>query len=231
MVIILTGYSISLLFSEHTDERAFTLRRNYIKLIMPIMNVKIELKGEASVTPALYICNHRTFFDPVILCRYLNAFVIAKAEIANYPIINKGAERTGVIWVKRESLTSRKNTKNALVENLQNGRNILVYPEGTTHNEKTVLPFKKGTFHEIAKINIPAVPTVVEYRDEKDMWKGRSLVSQYFRQFSSWRTYVKVEFGEAIYYKDGQKIRQECEEWVNHTLAAMHPNWSKAFPS
>lgn len=198
---------------------------------MPILNVKVEIKGKASATPALYICNHRTFFDPGVLCQYLNAFVIAKAEIANYPIINKGAERTGVIWVKRESHISRKNTRNALVTNLQNGRNILVYPEGTTNNEVAVLPFKKGTFHEIAKINIPAVPTVVEYRDKKDFWKGGSLVDQYFKQFSAWKTYVKVEFGEAIFYEDGQKIRQECEEWVNQTLRKMHLGWSTAFPS
>jgi 1-acyl-sn-glycerol-3-phosphate acyltransferase len=172
MIVFLICYSISLLFSKHTDKRAFRLRRNYLKLTLIILNVSVELKGGSDVTPALYVCNHRTFFDPAVLCIFIDAFVIAKAEIANYPVINKGAERTGVIWVKRESHISRKKTRQALIDNLVDGRNILVYPEGTTNNEKKVLPFKKGTFHEIAKINVPAVPCVVEYSHRKDFWKG-----------------------------------------------------------
>ncbi|MBK7700798.1 MAG: hypothetical protein IPJ39_19750 [Saprospiraceae bacterium] len=37
--------------------------------------------------------------------------MIAKAEVAGYPIINKGAELTGVIWVDRNDQSSRTATR------------------------------------------------------------------------------------------------------------------------
>ncbi len=229
MAVFILSYVITLIFSAHTDKRAFRLRRNYLRVIFFLFNVRIEIRGKPLQETALYVSNHRTFFDPAATCAYLEAFVIAKAEIADYPLINKGAELTGVIWVKRESLISRKNTRETMVESLKAGRNILVYPEGTTNNQQKVLPFKKGTFKEMANLNMPVVPLVCEYRDPVDFWKGGSLVSQFFKQFSKWSTSIKLYFGPKLLSSDGEALRMQSEDWINVTLQEMYPGWSKAF--
>lgn len=222
-------YWVSCLFKKHTPERAFRLRRRWIKwAAMPIMNIKVEVKGEANYQPALYVSNHRSFSDPVVNCAFINAFVIAKAEIADYPIINKGAEATGVMWVKRDSMKSRSSTRQAMLDTLLSGYNVLVYPEGTVGVTPKTLKFSKGTFAECAKHGIAVVPVATEYRHSKDMWQNTSFPAHYFKQFAAWRTECKMTIGPAISDEDGIALKDKAQAWIDTELENMQKGWSKA---
>lgn len=226
--ICLLGYAVTSLFLGNTPERAFRLRKRWVKwLTLPLLNIKCDVKGKPPVTPALYVCNHRSFIDPLIKSAYLDAYVIAKAEIANYPIINKGAEATGVLWVKRDSIKSRNATREKLVETLLNGYNVLVYPEGTVGVTRETLKFSKGTFAEAVKNNIPVVPVALEYRDTKDLWQDASFLQQYFNQFASWRTEIKLSFGPAMTAEDGRQLSLDAHAWINAELKEMQKDWSR----
>lgn len=177
--------------------------------------------------PALYVCNHRSFADPIVLCKYLKAFVIAKAEVMNYPIINKGAELTGVIWVDRQDQDSRNHTRSKMVETIQAGFNILVYPEGTVGKEKHTLPFRKGTFKEAALNSIPVVPVAIEFQSKRDLWVLEKFLPQYFYQFSKWQTNVKLSFGPQLIGTTGEELHDEAYQWINHEISTMQKNWSE----
>ena len=163
----------------------------------------------------------------MINCAYLDAYVIAKAEIASYPIINKGAETTGILWVKRDSLKSRSATREKLVETLLNGYNVLVYPEGTVGVSPETLKFSKGTFAEAVKNNIPIVPIALEYRDTKDLWQATSFLLHYFNQFAAWRTEIKMSFGPAMTAVDGLQLSLDAHAWINQELKEMQKDWTR----
>lgn len=233
MALFLSGYWVTRLFFKHTPEAAFRLRRNWIRIAcLPIMNIHIDLKGEIDTSrPALVISNHRSFLDPVIQAKFVDAYIIAKAEIAEYPLINKGAEATGIIWVKRESKESRSATRKAYIETIKRGYNVMVYPEGTVSTTKKTFPFKAGTFFEAVEHNIPIIPMALEYRDASDMWTIPSLVKQYFKQCGKWRIETKLSIGEPMTATDGEELRKMAEDWVNQELSEMQKDWSRAFPS
>jgi len=194
-----------------------------------VLNIKVQLQGKVAEGAALYVCNHRSFLDPAVISKYLDAFVIAKAEIADYPIINKGAEVTGVIWVRRDSQDSRVATRKAYVDTLQAGYNVLVYPEGTVSIEPTSLDFKKGTFHEAAKHGFKVVPVAIEYRDKKDLWSIASLLKYYIQQCSTWSTHVKLHFGEPLSAADGAELHDQAYQWINKEMHTMQTGWSRAW--
>jgi 1-acyl-sn-glycerol-3-phosphate acyltransferase len=223
------AYFISLIFRKHTKESAFKLRRAYVKLAWRVMGMRMDVKGQAYDGAALYVSNHRSFSDPIVASLYVDAFVIAKAEVSNYPFINKGAELTGIIYVKRESKESRKATRAAFLDIIKTGYNVLVYPEGTVNYEKKTLPYKIGTFIEAAKNNIPVVPIALEYKDETDLWKVKNFVTQFFRQFGKSRTYIKMEIGPAFSDTDGELLKDKVEQWTNERLSSMQKNWSSVF--
>jgi 1-acyl-sn-glycerol-3-phosphate acyltransferase len=227
MVLWLLYFWISGIFFGCSLQRGYKLRRNWLKKVcIPLLNLKIESKGGQHKGSALYVCNHRSFIDPVVVCHFIDALVIAKAEVANYPIINKGAEATGVIWVKRDNQQSRNEVRDAIVEFISNGHNILVFPEGTVGTSKTTLPFKAGTFHEAAEHGFPVVPIALEFRDEKDFWhKGQNLVTVFFNQIASWCTEVKITIGEPIEGINGDQLKEQCQTWINDELNKMRLNW------
>jgi len=228
--ILVIGYLIaSSIFFKHTPARAYKLRRFFIRIATPILGIKIETEGAPIEGTALYLSNHRSFSDPVILCGVLDAYVIAKAEVADYPFLNKGAELTGIIYVKRDDVNSRKATRHAMVETIQKGLNVLVYPEGTTNASKRTLPYRMGTFKEAAANNIPIVPVTLEYKTKYDLWLNRGLFAQFFYQFWKWSTPVKLKFGEVHQSDDFEYLQKVCEDWTNASIEELHKGWGSTF--
>lgn len=230
LVVMVLGYVIlSKTVLTHTTEGAYKLRQIYLNIIIPILGIKVEVKGKVPEGVTLFVCNHRTFLDPVIVCNYVRANVIAKAEVANMPFLDTGARLTGVIYVKRDDLKSRKSTREIMVDLLQEGINILVYPEGTTNDKKRTLEYRMGTFKEAATNNFQIVPIAIDYKTKWDMWYKRGLMHQFFLQCSKWRTHVKMEIGNPMRSTDMQYLRDTAEDWTNTTLDKMHQNWSSIF--
>lgn len=230
IVAFLSGYFISCIFIKHSKKRALKLRHNFLKYFcIPVLNIQIKLEGELPSGKGIYICNHRSFTDPLVICRYVDAFVIAKNEVSNYPLINIGAELTGVIWVDRDSKESRKDTRFKMVETIDKGYNILVFPEGTVSTTPQTLPFKVGTFMEAAQRQIPVFPMAIEYKSKKDLWLVNNFVLLFLRQYSKWKTEVKLRFGQEIPFNDNIDMATYAHEWVNASLHEMQINWSEAF--
>jgi len=200
-----------------------------MRFAIPILGMKIEKKGEIYDKPALYVCNHRSLSDPVALTHYLDAYVIAKAEVADIPLLNKGAQLTGIIYVKRESKDSRKATRQAMIDTVKNGLNVLVYPEGTTNGELQTLPYRPGTFVEAAKHGIPIVPVVIEYKTKWDLWLEGGIPYQWFKQFWKLRTHCKLVIGEPIVSDNFEYMREKIESWSNAEIKVIHDNWPDSF--
>jgi len=226
MTFCLLFYAISRIFVKHTKASGLRLRKFWIThMAYPILNLKVEVKGKPHNEPALYVSNHRSFTDPIVLSKYVDAFIVAKAEVASYPVINKGAEITGILYVKREDKDSRSQARKEFVDVIRNGHNILVYPEGTISRNKEPIPFKKGTFFEAAKENITIIPVAIEFKNEKDLWTIPNFVGQYFNQFSKAKTEVKLSFGPPIRSEDGEKLLSDSYDWIKNELHTMQENW------
>lgn len=219
ILLFVSVYLITIPIFGNNQERAFKLRRSWIRWGMWLFGIKIENTGKPIEETALYVSNHLSFTDPIATCLNLNAFVIAKAEVANIPFLSKGAELTGVIYVKRDSKESRSNTRKALVDTLKSGKNILVYPEGTVSQDSLILPYKTGAFREAVSHGFPIVPIAIQYRDEKDRWaKNTGIVAHFFNQLSYFKTVITHEFGAPIRGTDGEEVAKVAYEWTKDKL-------------
>jgi len=227
MVIYMLLYSVTLLFRKHTPEAAFRLRRAWMKIGNPIMGNKIDLKGSPVEEPAIYMSNHRSFSDPLLQAVAFDSFIIAKAEVANIPIMHQAAKLTGIIYVKRESHASRKATLIELVNTIKDGYNVLIYPEGTTGDLLTTKPFKMGAFKSAVMNNFAVVPVAIEYKKLKDHWQNRSLISHFFKQYAKWRTPVKISIGPPLKGDDPESLMQKTKVWIDAELLRMQENWQE----
>ena len=219
MMLFMIGYLFSRMIRKHSTEATFRLRRRWLEWqALPVLGMKVTLDGQTATEPAIYVCNHRSFSDPIVLCRYIDAYVIAKAEVAKYPLIHQGAALTGIIYVDRDSKDSRSNTREAMVSTVKDGKNILVYPEGTVSDDEGILPYRKGPFYEAATHGLTVVPCVLEYRDAKDRWAHISLIAQYMRQFSARETVAHLHIGPPMRSTDGEALHDQVERYTKEKL-------------
>jgi 1-acyl-sn-glycerol-3-phosphate acyltransferase len=72
---------------------------------------------------------------------------------------------------KRGDKEDGKKTRNRIIESLKNGKNILVFPEGTSHKNGIPKEFKKGTFELAVENKLRILPITIKY--EKDVGKEK----------------------------------------------------------
>lgn len=229
LVVFLTPFIIFNTIFGNKPERSFAVRRLWVKQARWILGIGGNVQGQAPAGTALYVCNHRSFSDPLILASFIDTYVIAKAEVEKIPLIGKGAKMTGVIYVNRESKNSRSAVRQKMVETLLEDKNVLVYPEGTTNAQYQTKPYKQGTFMEAAKNKIPVVPVVLEYKKKKDLWEGTGMIMHHFKQFGRLFTRYKIFIGPKMYNEDGAILREEVEKWTNEKIKEIHSNWDSYF--
>lgn len=229
MIVFLIVYLLTSIVYKRTPERDFRLRRNYLKLINPLLGVKIEVTGTPIDEPCLYVSNHRSFIDPFVVAPSVNVFFIAKAEVGEMPILSIGFDVTGVILVDRDNQNSRTNTRVKMVEKIKAGYNVLIYAEGTTGAYEQTKPFKMGTFSEASKNGFKIVPISVEYKTKKDRWASGPIGPQYFRQIGKWRTHAKLHFGTPYDDQDRRELSKNVKDEINKNLSRLQRNWAEPF--
>jgi 1-acyl-sn-glycerol-3-phosphate acyltransferase len=207
---------------------AFKLRYYWLNYIaIPVLNIKIEIYGTIPKGPLLFVSNHRSFADPIALCSFVNGFVLAKAEVKKYPIINWGAMLTGVVFVDRENDQSRRKARSKIGEIIGRGYNVILYPEGTVSMESTTLPYRMGSFAECVANKISIVPVATEYQSERDLWKISNFMKQYMYQFAKPVTRIRLYFGEPMFYEDPVHFRDAVQKWTQKKLREMQKDWVK----
>lgn len=207
---------------------AFRIRTAWCRFALRVLGVKVHRTGEIDLTEgSLYVGNHRSLVDPLVAFSYLNkGYAVSKAEVSSYPIVSTGAAMSGVIYVERQNSTSRKSTKQSILELLLQKKSILLFPEGTVSVYRHSLPFRKGSFEAAAEAKCPVVAFALEMGDpDSDFWYGAGLFDLYFQGFSKWRTDVYLHFFEPLRGDSGEQLCAEVEARINAKMREFQKNW------
>ncbi|OYV58262.1 MAG: hypothetical protein B7X01_03905 [Acidiphilium sp. 21-62-4] len=131
----------------------------YWRVLARLIGLRITLHGtpaSATARPVLFIGNHSSWLDIVALGATMPGCFVAKGAIAGWPGISIIARLGRTIFVSRDRAGVRSET-NELTQRLDDGDNLILFPEGTTSDGTRVLPFN-STFLAIAAA--PAQPTI-----------------------------------------------------------------------
>jgi 1-acyl-sn-glycerol-3-phosphate acyltransferase len=92
-----------------------------------------------------------------------DAVFVAKSEIAHWPLIGFLSRCMGTIFIERRRKRDILRV-NALIETaLRNGQSVIVFPEGTTSDGATVLPFKSSLLEPAVKLGVPVCCASLHY--------------------------------------------------------------------
>lgn len=202
---------------------ALSARKCWASYAMKLLGVSVNSKGaRAEQRPCIYVGNHRSYFDPIVVLKDLKVLPVAKAEVSSWPLIGLAARATGIMFVQRESRESRSNTLKAMEKCLREGYSVLVYPEGTTHMEPATIRFNSGAFRLAASMEIPVVPIAIEYQEEADAWVGNdTFVPHFLRTFGRRKTAVHISYGPACVSSDSAGLLGQVKSWVDAEMESM----------
>lgn len=114
--------------------------------------------------PRVVVCNHPSLLDVVFIMGALPRITyVAKEEWVRGFIVGPMLRACGHIGVPRGTTPADGAIAlERMIETLQAGHNLLVFPEGTRSPRKGLLPFRRGAFEAAARAGVPVVPVVLE---------------------------------------------------------------------
>lgn len=154
----------------HGKKKAYDLEKAYafVKKVTKAANkagrVRIESYGLENIPKEngfIFFPNHQGLFDVLVFlesCPTPFAFVIKK-EASNVILLKQVIAALRSIVMDREDIRQSLEVINQVAEEVRNGRNFLIFPEGTRSRKgNQLLPFKGGTFKSAVKAKCPIVP-------------------------------------------------------------------------
>jgi putative phosphoserine phosphatase/1-acylglycerol-3-phosphate O-acyltransferase len=144
-----------------------------------LAGIELAVEGEEhlwSQRPAVFIFNHQSGIDTLLLCKLLKRDVvpIGKQELRRTPLLGSLFAWTGMVFIDRADPEKAVAALRPAVEALRSGLSIAIAPEGTRSSTTRVGRFKKGAFHLAMQAGVPVVPIV--FRNAIDALPKHSLV-------------------------------------------------------
>lgn len=116
------------------------------KTVCRILGLRIQMQGRFDPEARLMVANHISWLDIIALGSQFPCLFIAKGDVAEWPVVGYLAKGIGTLFVKRGEARQTNATAELMAWRLRQGRRLLLFPEGTTTEGKTVLRFHSKLF-------------------------------------------------------------------------------------
>ncbi len=135
--------------------------------MLGLIAIKLIVKGQpVSNGPMLLVANHISWLDITSLhaarfCRF-----VSKADIKKWPVIGTLATGVGTVFIERESRRDAMRVVHHMTERLRAGDVIGIFPEGTTSDGRSLLPFHANLFEAAIAAGAPVQPVALDFVDQ-----------------------------------------------------------------
>ena len=215
---------------------AYIIPYFYHKICLRIFGIKIKTFGKVSINfPILLISNHASYLDIIILGSLFKTSFIAKKEISKWPLLGILAKLQNTIFIDRR-VSSLKNQENQIIKHLNEKKNLVIFPEGTSSDGNRVLPFKSSLFNIFeknlnSKILVQTITIVYKKINGIPMnrierknitWHSNmDLIPNIFNVLKKLSIEVEIIFNDEFLPSkkyDRKKLALHCWEKINYNL-------------
>jgi len=162
--------------------RARRLPRAYHRVICRLLGIHLVYRGTlSSHRPTLFVANHASYLDIEIMGAAVEGSFVSKAEVSRWPIFGQLARLQRTIFVERADRAGAARQRDEIRRRLDQGDNLILFPEGTSGDGIHLLPFKSTLFAAAEDERVVVQPVSVVYRLLDGIPLGR-----FYRPFFAW---------------------------------------------
>ncbi|WP_185649439.1 1-acyl-sn-glycerol-3-phosphate acyltransferase [Clostridium sp. DJ247] len=140
--------------------------REWALHVLGVVGAKVHVIGKENIPneTCLYVANHQGYLDIPILMSSIGKPVgfIAKKEILKVKIVSYWMKQLRCIFMDRDNVRESIKSINEGIDNLNNGYNMAIFPEGTRSKGPKIGEFKKGSMKLALKSGVPIVPVAID---------------------------------------------------------------------
>jgi 1-acyl-sn-glycerol-3-phosphate acyltransferase len=203
-----------------TSRRAAWLQHTSRRMLK-IFRTDIRTFGTVP-TAGLLVSNHLSYIDILVIATITPAVFVAKREVKSWPVFGWFAQLAGTLFVDREHRARVGQTTNEIQSALDQGALVVLFPEGTSSNGETVLPFKSSLLEPATRQTHSLFASLVQYQlDDGDVgeevcyWKDMTLVPHLINLLSKRTIRASVRFTQL---REGSTDRKELARQLHSEI-------------
>ncbi|WP_061162840.1 lysophospholipid acyltransferase family protein [Caballeronia temeraria] len=131
------------------------------------MKLVVHNDGARLHSGVLVVGNHVSWIDIYVINAWRPTPFVSKAEIRKWPVVGWLAHQLGTVFVQREKRSDAKRIMHELANRLLAGEMMCVFPEGTTTDGQSLLPFHANMFQAAVSSSCPVQPICLMYEDAR----------------------------------------------------------------
>jgi len=232
LILVLTPVQVFYLGRKSADPRRIPYL--FHRALVRVLGFKVRVHGHMAAVaqgPVLFVANHASYLDIPVLGSLIPAAFIAKADVRRWPIFGVLARLQQTVFIERRAARAS-DQRDALRTQIENGRSLILFPEGTSSVGVSVLPFKsslfgmvEGGFASSVKVQpvsvicteLDGLPITRSWRSIYAWYGDMTLPRHLWNVFKYGRFTVDVVFHPPIFladFRDRKVLAAYCQKQV-----------------
>ncbi|MDO5626383.1 MAG: lysophospholipid acyltransferase family protein [Pseudomonadota bacterium] len=197
--------------------------QQWARAFLHVWRIDLQVRGAPPAQgPLLLVANHISWLDILVLhaagfCRF-----VSKADVKDWPLLGMMATGAGTLYIARDSRRDALRVVHHMRDALARGEVVAVFPEGTTSDGMTLLPFHANLIQAALSAAAPVMPVALEFIDSRSgqmstapMYIGDQTLLQ-----SVWRTLTTPGLRAVVSYGQPQAPEgRERRAWAESLRA------------
>lgn len=127
-------------------------------LVLRVLGVRVQQVGIPLEAPrALWVCNHLSYLDIAVLGSLRDMRFVSKDEVDAWPVFGALAGLQDTIYISRRPSQAGV-AAGRFATAMERGGNVVLFPEGTSSDGSTVLPFRPSLLEVLMAPGLRTTP-------------------------------------------------------------------------
>lgn len=176
--------------------------------LLRIVGIELVVNGTPPAAgPVLLVANHISWLDIVVMHASRHCRFVSKSDVKSWPFVSTLADGAGTLYLERESRRDAHRVVAQMAERLRAGDILAVFPEGTTGDGITLMPFHANLIQAAIEASVPVQPVALKFIDPAT--GATSLAPSYVGDEtligSIWRTLAARELRAVVTFGAAQE--------------------------
>lgn len=242
LIFLLHGFLLKLVIrdSQRRRERLVQNVARYSSFALKCLRVEVQTSGsQIQNENALLVCNHMSYLDLLVIASVRPAVFVTSIDMGEVFFLGTMAEIGGSLFIERRHRERVGYDVEQMAKVLRSGQDVILFPEGTSSDGASVLPFRKSLLMAAPLARKKLLPMTLKYVEidgqpfgpenhQSVCWYGKMSFLPHFSQLLGHRKIrASLQFHLAISPREGDD-KDVLAKWCYRLIAG---SYSKQDPN